>query len=156
MNGCENAGQSRIMCQTLGNEVAAGLQAQNTYFSVFFLFEGLIVKLRNSSMNSREEIQAGRPVPSKSGHTTHHPSFHPFEECPANDKNRTFYNEFNSHPASVVIVIVQGEGEDQIYLPRFRIWTNFSMQNFMKRCDLRSCIRLAKPCTKLKASGYLI
>ena len=24
----------------------------------------------------------------------------PFEECPANDKNRTFYNEFNSHPAA--------------------------------------------------------
>ena len=79
------------------------------------------MKLRNSSMNSREEIQAaGRPLEVRI-HTTPHPSFHPFEECPANDKNRTFYNEFNSHPASVVIVIVQGEGEDQINLQIIRI-----------------------------------
>ena len=46
-------------------------------------------------MNSREENRAAA-----SACQIHNaPSILPFEECPANDKNRTFYNEFNSHPA---------------------------------------------------------
>ena len=78
-----------------------------------------MVKLRNSSMNSREENRAAA-----SACQIHNaPSVLPFEECPANDKNRTFYNEFNSHhPASGLWFSHRVEdSKDPIFVRAFQI-----------------------------------